>query len=35
MSNMKEPLLTDDFLDKLAEEINQLYGHPEEKKGEE
>lgn len=26
MSNQKNPLLTDEFLDELAKEISQLYG---------
>jgi hypothetical protein len=28
MSNEKKPLLSDKFLDELAEEINALYGAP-------
>jgi len=28
MSNNKNPLLTDEFLDELAKEISQLYGGP-------
>ncbi|WHY03032.1 bacitracin ABC transporter ATP-binding protein [Neobacillus sp. DY30] len=28
MPNQKKPLLTDEFLDELANEINELYGHP-------
>jgi hypothetical protein len=28
MSKKKKPLLTDEFLDELADEINQLYGPP-------
>lgn len=34
MSKKKKPLLTDEFLDELASEINQLYGHPEEQNDE-
>ena len=30
MSKKKKPLLTDEFLDELADEINQLYGSPDE-----
>ncbi|MFB3161694.1 bacitracin ABC transporter ATP-binding protein [Neobacillus sp. 179-J 1A1 HS] len=28
MSKKKKPLLTDEFLDELANEINELYGRP-------
>ncbi|SDN24380.1 hypothetical protein SAMN04488137_3724 [Fictibacillus solisalsi] len=28
MPEKKEPLLTDEFLDQLAKEINELYGGP-------
>lgn len=28
MPKVKRPLLTDEFLDELANEINQLYGNP-------
>jgi hypothetical protein len=28
MSKQKKPLLTDEFLDELANEINELYGRP-------
>lgn len=28
MSKQKKPLLTDEFLDELAKEINELYGQP-------
>lgn len=28
MSKKKKPLLTDEFLDELASEINALYGNP-------
>jgi hypothetical protein len=28
MSKKKKPLLTDEFLDELANEINDLYGRP-------
>jgi hypothetical protein len=28
MSKQKKPLLTDEFLDELAIEINELYGRP-------
>jgi hypothetical protein len=31
MSKKKKPLLTDEFLDELAIEINELYGLPVEK----
>jgi hypothetical protein len=30
MSKKKKPLLTDEFLDELANEINELYGRPDE-----
>ncbi|MEH6995229.1 bacitracin ABC transporter ATP-binding protein, partial [Neobacillus drentensis] len=30
MSKRKKPLLTDEFLDELANEINQIYGAPKE-----
>jgi hypothetical protein len=30
MSKKKKPLLSDEFLDELANEINQIYGVPEE-----
>lgn len=32
MSKKKKPLLTDEFLDELANEINELYGPPVEQK---
>jgi hypothetical protein len=28
MSKKKKPLLSDEFLDELANEINELYGQP-------
>ena len=28
MFKPKKPLLTDEFLDELVNEINELYGHP-------
>jgi hypothetical protein len=28
MSKQNKPLLTDEFLDELAKEINELFGHP-------
>ncbi|MFB3167963.1 bacitracin ABC transporter ATP-binding protein [Neobacillus sp. 179-C4.2 HS] len=31
MSKKKKPLLTDEFLDELSNEINELYGRPVEK----
>jgi hypothetical protein len=34
MSKKKKPLLTDEFLDELANEINELYGKPEEQNDE-
>ncbi|MEH7276816.1 bacitracin ABC transporter ATP-binding protein [Neobacillus vireti] len=34
MSKKKKPLLSDEYLDELAKEINQLYGVPEEQKKE-
>jgi hypothetical protein len=30
MPKKKKPLLSDEFLDELANEINQIYGDPEE-----
>lgn len=30
MSKEKKPLLTDEFLDELAKEINEIYGPPDE-----
>ena len=30
MPKKKKPLLSDEFLDELANEINQIYGAPEE-----
>ena len=32
MSNRKKPLLSDEFLDELANEINELHSAPDEKK---
>jgi hypothetical protein len=34
MSKKKKPLLTDEFLDELANEINELYGKQEEQNDE-
>ncbi|MEH7012486.1 hypothetical protein V7087_17000 [Neobacillus niacini] len=34
MSKKKKPLLTNEFLDELANEINQLYGTPDEQNDE-
>jgi hypothetical protein len=32
MPKKKKPILTDEFLDELANEINELYGRPVEQK---
>lgn len=35
MTKENRPLLSDEFLDEIAEEINQLYGEPHEEQSEE
>ncbi|EOR25242.1 bacitracin ABC transporter ATP-binding protein [Cytobacillus oceanisediminis] len=34
MKKENKPIISDEFLDKLAEEINQLYGEPAEEESE-